>query len=43
LPVRPEPVFEISLITAADRRPSAAAQALIDLILTTFAAPRRGV
>jgi DNA-binding transcriptional LysR family regulator len=42
LPVRPEPVFEISLITAADRRPSAAAQALIDLILTTFATPHRG-
>ncbi|MFC9843776.1 LysR family transcriptional regulator [Streptomyces sp. NPDC127595] len=39
-PVRPEPAFEISLVTAADRRPSAAAQALIDLILTTFAGPQ---
>jgi DNA-binding transcriptional LysR family regulator len=38
-PVRPEPVFMVSVITAADRRPSAAAQALIDLVLTTYAAP----
>ncbi len=37
--VLPEPVFVVSLITAANRRPSAAAQALIDLVLTTHAAP----
>ncbi|MET9819497.1 LysR substrate-binding domain-containing protein [Streptomyces sp. NPDC006355] len=37
-PVEPEPVFEVSLITASDRRPSAAAQALIDLVLATFGA-----
>ncbi|GHJ38469.1 LysR family transcriptional regulator [Streptomyces sp. TS71-3] len=37
LPVHPEPVFEISLITAADRHPTAAAQALISLVLATFA------
>jgi len=39
-PVRPEPAFVISLVTASDRRPSAAAQALIDLILTTFTGPK---
>jgi DNA-binding transcriptional LysR family regulator len=36
-PVRPEPVYVFSLITAADRRPSAAAKAFIDLALTTYA------
>lgn len=38
-PVHPEPEFVISLITAADRRPSAAAQALIDLVMATFTGP----
>jgi DNA-binding transcriptional LysR family regulator len=38
--VQPEPAFVISLITAADRRPSAAAQALIDLVLSTFVGRR---
>lgn len=38
-PVQPEPVFVLSLITATDRRPSAAAKAFIDLVLTTCAAP----
>jgi DNA-binding transcriptional LysR family regulator len=34
-PVRPEPEFVISLVTPADRRPSAAAQAFIDILLAT--------
>jgi DNA-binding transcriptional LysR family regulator len=38
-PVRPQPLFEVSLITPADRRISAAAQGLIDLVLATV---RRG-
>jgi DNA-binding transcriptional LysR family regulator len=37
--VQPEPRFVTSLITAADRRPSAAAKALIDLVLTSYPAP----
>lgn len=34
-PVRPSPMFEVSLITPADRRISAAAQGLVDLLLAT--------
>jgi hypothetical protein len=34
----PEPRFEVSLITCAHRRPSAAARAVIDLVLATRAA-----
>lgn len=34
-PVDPAPMFEVSLITAADRRVSAATQAFIDLVLAT--------
>lgn len=37
--VRPEPLFVPSLITTADRRPSAAAKALIDLVLTAYPDP----
>jgi DNA-binding transcriptional LysR family regulator len=38
-PVRPRPVFAVSLITPNDRPPSAAARALIDLVLTTYPNP----
>nr|WTB28908.1 LysR family transcriptional regulator [Streptomyces sp. NBC_00830] len=38
-PVQPAPHFEVSLVTAAERRLSAAARALIDLVLATHAAP----
>jgi DNA-binding transcriptional LysR family regulator len=38
-PVRPSPVFAVSLITPDDRPPSAAARALIDLVLTTYPNP----
>ena len=38
-PVRPSPVFAVSLITPDDRGPSAAARALIDLVLTTYPRP----
>jgi DNA-binding transcriptional LysR family regulator len=38
-PVRPRPVFAVSLITPNDRPPSAAATALIDLVLTTYPNP----
>jgi DNA-binding transcriptional LysR family regulator len=38
-PVQPRPVFAVSLITPADRPPSAAAKALIDLVLTTYPHP----
>jgi DNA-binding transcriptional LysR family regulator len=38
-PVRPRPVFAVSLITSDDRPPSAAARALIDLVLTTYPNP----
>jgi DNA-binding transcriptional LysR family regulator len=34
-PVRPSPMFEVSLITPAERRISAAAQGLVDLVLAT--------
>jgi DNA-binding transcriptional LysR family regulator len=37
-PVYPEPRFEVSLITSAHRRPSAAATAFIDLVLAAHAA-----
>ncbi|MGI5133638.1 MULTISPECIES: LysR family transcriptional regulator [unclassified Streptomyces] len=39
-PVQPAPRFEVSLVTATERRPSAAARALIDLVLATHAAPQ---
>ncbi|MEV7287473.1 LysR family transcriptional regulator [Streptomyces sp. NPDC093252] len=38
-PVRPEPLFVTSLVTASDRRPSAAARALIDLVRREYPAP----
>jgi DNA-binding transcriptional LysR family regulator len=38
-PVQPSPVFAVSLITPDDRPPSAAAKALIDLVLTTYPQP----
>ncbi|MDX3261101.1 LysR family transcriptional regulator [Streptomyces sp. NPDC093228] len=36
-PVHPAPLFEVSLVTASGRRPSAAARAFIDLVLATHA------
>ncbi|MEV6741419.1 LysR family transcriptional regulator [Streptomyces sp. NPDC051104] len=38
-PVQPAPRFEVSLVTSTERRPSAAAKALVDLVLTTHAVP----
>jgi DNA-binding transcriptional LysR family regulator len=39
LPAQPGPAFSVSLITPDDRPPSAAARALIDLVLATYPTP----
>ncbi len=40
--VRPEPRFGVSLLTSAERRPSAAARALVDLVLAAHPDPPDG-